>query len=214
MMILLTAQRLRRDRGWLRIAQGAQGAQGAHATTHTHANKLFSRYALYASPGSSSSMAFCRSSASFSSMSGGGVILNHGRTSRKPLGNMTSASAAVISGRTITSSPCAQFAGVPTRWNVVSAMQSMARSTSKKFRPVVAGYCWINFILKSKSTRSTIVAGVSALTRSSSPGRTRPRSLETSAVSSAMRGKFTVQPWSSWMSSIQRRWLNSIGVSG
>ena len=39
----------------------------------------------------------------------------------------------------ITSSPCFQLTGVATLWLAVSCSESITRSTSSKFRPVVIG---------------------------------------------------------------------------
>src|SRR6516165_11518653 len=77
----------------------------------------------------------------------------------------------------MTSSPSFQFAGVATRCLAVSCSESMTRSTSSKFRPVVIGYTRTSLIFLSGPITNTfrtvwLSAGDTGPLRQPSRGRT------------------------------------------
>ena len=57
----------------------------------------------------------------------------------KPFANFAVASSSLKDGTTMQSFPLVQSAGVATLWFAVSCKESIARRTSLKFLPVVAG---------------------------------------------------------------------------
>src|SRR5439155_8382530 len=83
---------------------------------------------------------------------GCGTILRYGFGAFQPCGYRCFACSSDTEPAMITSSPGNQFTGVATWCFAVSCSESITRSTSSKFRPVVIGYTRISLIFLSGPT--------------------------------------------------------------
>src|SRR6185369_13905832 len=87
-----------------------------------------------------------------STLLGCGVIRRYGFGAFQPAGNLARASSSERAGTMMQSSPSFQLTGVATLYLAVSCSESITRSISSKFRPVLAGYVIVNLTFLSGPT--------------------------------------------------------------
>src|SRR5215467_4646761 len=124
---------------------------------------------------------------------GCGTIRMYGLGAFQPCGYCFLASSSLTEPAMITSSPCFQFTGVATLCFAVSWSESITRSTSSKFRPVVIGYTRISLIFLSGPITKTLrtvwlSAGVRPSASPSTPAGSIPYSFATVRYGSPMSG--------------------------